>query len=92
MASHKTIKKAPASRYTLLGRERAEHAARLDAGTDSSLQDAASDLLCAVAQYPGILAEGWAEEHGERGPVAALVEYETGFLSRLCELAPQAEA
>jgi hypothetical protein len=88
MRSHKTIKPAPSlSRYALLGRREAERCARLDAGTDSTTADAASDLLCTLWESPTILAEHWAEQHGDTAP-AAFALYQSGFLSRLCELAP----
>ncbi len=82
---------ADADHWAQLGRERAEQAARIDAGLDSSLREAAAGLLDSVAEYPETLAEGWMEKYGEAAPVSAFVAYQGAFLARLREMAPVAQ-
>lgn len=90
-----TAKKAPAvnvSRWTQLGRREADQHARVEAGLDGTLREAAKYLLSLLGEDPEILAEGWMEQHGTSAPIVAFAAYQDAYLSHLREMAPRAEA
>lgn len=78
-------------RWAQMGRERAERAARIDAGLDSTLREAAAGLLWTIGDAPEVLAEGFAETHGSDAPISAFIGYASAFLGRLREMAPTGE-
>ena len=69
------------------GRERAERSARITAGLDHSLAEAAADLLHTVGDGPEILIEMWQDQYGGRS-LDAFAAYQRGYLERLREMAP----
>ena len=103
MAAQKMVKRAPVANRRALrrpvavqpdwaqrGRERAEVAARINAGLDHSLAEAAEDLLRTVGEGPEVLVEMWQDRYGGRD-LSAFAAYQLGYLERLREMVPTAE-